>query len=511
MSHKYGHGVGRILKVTALLGGASLINVLLGIVRVKVLAVQLGPAFFGMISLYTNFTTSIGAITSLGIGSSAVRNIAVAVESGNETRVAHTVSVLRRMVWLTGVCGLIATIGLSLPGSWWMFGEYDHAWAIAILGVTVLFAQIQSGQTALLSGLRRIGDLAMLLVIGGLLSTALAITLLLLLGEKGIVPFLIAVALGQLAASWWYSRKVKVSVVKVSWRECITESRDMVQLGLSMVVSGLMLTVSTLLILIILRAYEGVAAVGLYQSALTISSIYVGFILQSMSSDYFPRLVGIVENRAERNQVVDEQSDVAILLAVPGLVAALIFSSLLILLLYSARFDGASDILRWMILGMLGRIVSWPLGFILLAHGDKSAYIISELSTAIVHVALVWLGVHFLGPIGAGVAFAGQYLFYVLLIIMVTRARHEYIQSHSNQRLLIQGAALIFLAFGSTFITSGVYRYLIGVLLLLISIGWSLHGLVERLGFERFMNGMQKVVGSSVSFKLERALSRFYR
>src|SRR3989344_6010855 len=379
MSQENSHGVARILKVTASLGGASLINVLLGIVRVKVLAVQLGPAFFGMISLYTNFITSIGAITSLGIGGSAVRNIAVAAKSGNEARVAYIVSVLRRMVWLTGICGLIATIAMSLPGSWWMFGNYNHAWAVAILGVTVLFAQIQAGHTALLSGLRRINDLAKLLVMGGLLSTVLAITLLLLLGEKGIVPFLVAVALGQVAASWWYSRKVKVSVVKVPWQECVAESREMVQLGLSMVVSGLMLTVSTLLILIILRSYEGVAAVGLYQSAFTISSIYVGFILQSMSSDYFPRLVGVVENRAERNQVVDEQSDVAIMLAVPGLVAALIFSSLLILLLYSVRFDGASDILRWMILGMLGRIVSWPLGFILLAHGDKSAYIISEL------------------------------------------------------------------------------------------------------------------------------------
>lgn len=511
MSHKNSHGVGRILKVTALLGGASLVNVLLGIVRVKVLAVQLGPAFFGMISLYTNFISSIGSITSLGIGSSAVRNIAVAVESGNEARVAYIVSVLRRMVLLTGVCGLIATIGLSLPGSWWLFGNYDHAWAIAILGVTVLFAQIQSGQTALLSGLRRIGDLAKLNVIGGLLSTALAIALLLLLGEKGIVPFLVAVAVGQLAASWWYTRKVEVSVVSVPWRECIAESRDMVHLGLSIVASGLALTVSTLLVLIILRAYGGETAVGLYQSALTISSIYVGFILQSMSSDYFPRLVGVAESRDARNQVVDEQSDVAILLAVPGLVAALIFSPLLILLLYSARFDGASDILRWQIFGMLGRIVSWPVGFILLAHGDKSAYIICELATAVMHVALVWMGVYFLGPVGAGVAFAGQYLFYVALIFMVTRVRHGYIQSHSNRKLVMGGGALIILAFGSTFITLGVYRYAIGVLLLAISIGWSLHGLVERLGYERFMNGLQKIVGSSVRLKLERVLSRFYR
>ena len=510
-SEQHGHGVGRILQVTALLGGASLINVLLGILRVKVLAVQLGPGFFGMISLYSNFTATIGSITSLGLGGSAVRNMAVAAESGDEARVAFTVAVLRRVVWLTGICGLIVTIGLALPGSWWLFGNYDHAWAIAILGLTVLFMQIQSGQIAVLSGLRRIGDLAKINVIGGVWSTGLAIGLLLMLGENGIVPYLVAVAAGQLIAGWWYSRKIKIPLVPVPLRVCMVESREMVKLGLSMVVSGVAITVSALVILVILRAYEGEAAVGLYQSALTISGLYVGFILQSMSSDYFPRLMGVVDNPAARNQVVDEQSSVAVLLALPGLVAALIFSSFLILLLYSARFDGASDILRWQILGMLGRIVSWPMGYILLAHGDKPAFLVCELTTAVVHVLLVWAGVHFLGPIGAGLGYAGQYLFYVVLLLVVTRVRHGYIPSPSNCRLLLAGLVLVLLAFGSTFIAQDVYRYIVGSMLLLLSMGWSLYGLLVRLGSERVMNGLQKILGTRIRFRLEQSLSKFYR
>ena len=114
---------GRILMSSSLLGMSSLINVMLGIIRVKVLAVQLGPAFFGTISLYTSFITTISSVTSLGVGQSAVRDIAAAAESGDEQGMARKVAVLHRVVWVTGIFGFIVTLGLAVPGSFWVFGN----------------------------------------------------------------------------------------------------------------------------------------------------------------------------------------------------------------------------------------------------------------------------------------------------------------------------------------------------------------------------------------------------
>lgn len=510
MSELEKQGARRILKVTTLLGGASMINVLLGMIRVKVLAVELGPALFGVMSLYSNFISTISSVTSLGIGQSAVRDIAEASASGDEQKVARKVAVVNRVVWATGILGLVTTVGLAMPGSWWVFGNYDHAWAIALLGVTALLTQVQSGQGAILSGLRRIGDLAKINVIGGVLSTTLAVVLLLLFRENGIVPFLIAVAVGQLAASWWYARKVQLPSVQVSWRECLVESREMVHLGLAIVVASITLTVSTLLVLMILRHYAGEAAVGLYQSALTISSIYVGFILQGMSGDYFPRLSGVAGDRELSNHVVNEQVEMAMLLVVPGLVGVLAVSDLLIPLLYSSRFDGASEILRWQILGMLGRIISWPMGFLLLARGDKTAYIWCEVSVVIVHVLLVWLGVSYFGAIGAGIGFAGEYLFYIALIAWVTHYHHGYVWSRSARNVIISGALLVSVTFGLTFIAAPTWRYITVVLLLLIAIVWSLHGLINRLGYQRLVEVSQKVIGSRAALKLERLMARAY-
>ena len=46
------HSYGGILKSSALIGGSSMLNVAISIVRTKAMAVLLGPAGFGLMSLY---------------------------------------------------------------------------------------------------------------------------------------------------------------------------------------------------------------------------------------------------------------------------------------------------------------------------------------------------------------------------------------------------------------------------------------------------------------------------
>ena len=488
MTQTKSQSYGRIAKSSALLGSSSLVNVLLGIVRVKVLAVELGPALFGVMSLYTGLTAMIGSVISLGIGQSAIRNIAQASGSDNEEGVARTVKVLRRTVLFTAMLGLMVTVALAYPSSIWTFGNPDHAWAIAALGVGVLLSQFQVGQEALLSGLRRINDLAKLNIFSGVWSTLLAIPLLLLFREDGIVPFLLAIAAGQLVASWWYARRVTLQPVNVTWKETATGARDMLRLGITLMLSGFLLTSSEYLVRLILQQYSGEASVGLYQSAFNISGIYIGFILQAMSGDYFPRLASVGEDLAQRTRLVNEQAEMALLLAVPGLVGVMIFSELMIWLLYSERFDGASDVLRWQVLGLLGRIISWPLGFILLARADKVAFLLSEIATMLFHIAVVWLAVRSFGVEGAGMGFLGQYLFYVGLIAWIVKVRHGHVWDKELRLLVLTGILLVVSSFATTFISDDIVRYTAGVSILILALGWSLYGITRRLGYERIIS-----------------------
>jgi antigen flippase len=61
---------GQILKSTALVGGSSALNVVIGIVRSKAMAVLLGPAGFGLFGLYGSIANLTQSIAGMGINSS---------------------------------------------------------------------------------------------------------------------------------------------------------------------------------------------------------------------------------------------------------------------------------------------------------------------------------------------------------------------------------------------------------------------------------------------------------
>ena len=71
----------RILKSSSIIGGASVINIVIGLARTKIIAVLLGPAGIGLVSLYTGLMSTATAVASMGIGTMGTRQIAEALKS----------------------------------------------------------------------------------------------------------------------------------------------------------------------------------------------------------------------------------------------------------------------------------------------------------------------------------------------------------------------------------------------------------------------------------------------
>ena len=136
----------RIMKSSSLIGGAQFINILIGMVRVKFVAVLLGPIGVGLVATYQATVQLIGTIAGLGLQSSAVRDIAQAVSNGDQEHIGRTVLTLRQMCWLTGGVGTLAVALLSNTLSQMTFNSPDYAQEIALVGLTILFANLQGGQ-----------------------------------------------------------------------------------------------------------------------------------------------------------------------------------------------------------------------------------------------------------------------------------------------------------------------------------------------------------------------------
>src|SRR5204862_4917423 len=108
---------------------------------------------------------------------SGVRQIAAAVGTGDAQRIGKTVFTLRRAAFFTGALGALLLLIFCKPVSKLTFGDYDHAQSVALLAIAVFFGDISAAQAALVQGMRRIGDLARISVLGALYGTVFSIVI----------------------------------------------------------------------------------------------------------------------------------------------------------------------------------------------------------------------------------------------------------------------------------------------------------------------------------------------
>ncbi|WP_417377441.1 oligosaccharide flippase family protein, partial [Gimesia maris] len=162
-------------------------------------------------------------------------------------------------------------------------------------------------------------------------------------------------------------------------------------------------------------------AVGIYTAAFTLSGMFVKFVLQAMGADFYPRLTAVSENHTEMRRLINEQTEVGLLLAFPGLLATLALAPWVITLFYTSEFAPASEMLKWFIVGCMGRVLSWPLGFALLAKGQGKLFASTETAFQAFHVIIVIALMHWGGLLGAAIAFAVLNFTCVAGMLLVTR------------------------------------------------------------------------------------------
>lgn len=384
------------------------------------MAILLGPAGVGLIGLYQLVIDLSQTVAGLGVPASGVRQIAEAAGKGDEEIMARTATALKRVCLVLGVLGALALIALSYPIAAITFGGPTHVSAIAFLSIVVFLRLVSAGQIALVQGMRRIGDLARFNIISSFASMIISIPIVYVFGMDGIIPSLICVAVVSIAASWWFHRKLVVPKVQLSWHATFTETRPLLALGIVFMASALFDVGSAYAVRIIVLRQEGVDAAGLYQAAWAIGGLYAGFILHAMGADFYPRLTAVANDHRACNRTANEQTEVSILLAGPGVLGTLTFAPLIIHVFYTAEFYPAIDLLRWISLGVLLRILSWPMGFIIIAKGARRAFFIADAAAATVHVALAWVLIPQFGVIGAGMAFFGSYIWHTAFVTAVT-------------------------------------------------------------------------------------------
>lgn len=473
---------GGIFKALALFGGVKVIQILISILRSKVIAILIGPAGMGINNLLKSTTTTINHITGCGLHTSAVRDVAKSYNDQNQDRINTTITTLRGLTWFTGLLGGIIVLAFAGPLSQFAFGNRDYTVAFRILSIMMIFTQINVGQIALLQGCFHYKDMARATLTGQILSLVLTLPLYYFFREKGIVPALLIASIITVILSTIYARRVPYQKVKMTLKEYWENGKGMLALGIVISLGGQISNASSYLMSVIISRLGSVEAVGLYSAAIAMANSYVFLVLSAMTTDYVPRLSAISGNDQEQIVVINKQMEMVLMIITPLLVAFIVFAKEALLILYSSEFYAVKHMLEFLMFGMFFRAISWCLSYAFIARGDSKVFLLNECIIFVISLSLKFAGFYFGSFTGIGMAIILVYIIYTILLLIVSKRTFGFTLSAGFFKVAIPNFVVCALALAVALLGGAHWwKYVIGVIILGVSVWLSYTELDKRI------------------------------
>ncbi len=481
-----------IVKGTAIFGGVQVFNILIVIIRTKIIAVFLGPQGSGIISLFLSAINPIVLSSGLGLNYSSVRTLSQATEQGDVGKLTHTVRLIRRWFWLTAGLGGVVTVIASSWLSRVTFGSDSYRWPFIWLGLCVMVTILGSGEIAVLQGTRRLKLLARASIVGAVGGLVLTVPLVWIWRIEAVVPILVGTALIGWLVNRGFARRAVVSQPNrkhLPWRQIWDEGKDMVGLGVVFMFTNLMLAVCTYLTNLFVAHVGSVQQVGLYQSASSMTNQYLGLIFSAMAVDYFPRLAGMAHDRMRFNQTVNQQAEITLLIALPLLVGMIVFTPLVVHILFSKQYFEAVPLIRYICLGMILKASAFAIGYMAGGLNDKKFIwwfegIVAIAQLLLCNIAGYWFG----GLEGLGISFVLAYAIYFIEMIWIVRRRYGFSFSKQFYRLFAIAFGITVVTFALTVVPMPVWMlYCVGGVSLIGVIRFSYKELNDRIAIKEMI------------------------
>lgn len=452
------NSTGQIIRASSIVGGSAAANVLIGVGRTKLAALLLGPAGVGLIALLQSIVASASQIGGMGLANAAVRQISQAEDS--ETFAASRRALLLGSIALAVTAAVILVL-LQGPVAALLPQERSPDWGTAWVGVAVGLTIIASAQQHLLVALRRLTQFATLNVAGALIGSCVGIVALGAWAQEAIPIYVLAAPGAVVVCGAFLLRARGDRTLRAPQVPLVrTQLKAMLALGLMLMVGNLFAPLSQMMVRIFIGSQLGPIPLGQYAAASMISITYVGLVLGAMATDYYPRISGLVNDRAAVNQAFNEQTEVSLLLGAPLILLLQTTAPWILWLLYSSEFTGAADLLRLLILGDVLKLLGWPMAYLLLAFGRGRTYAIAEAFFAAIFVSVTWLALPRWGIVAAGAGYCAMLVAYLLVLWLLTR---RFLNVHWEPRT--RWTALVFVAAVAIVTAAGLVAPTTGLLL----------------------------------------------
>jgi O-antigen/teichoic acid export membrane protein len=232
-----------------------------------------------------------------------------------------------------------------------------------------------------------------------------------------------------------------------------------------------------------------VTDVGLYQAANSITNQYVGLVFSAMAIDYFPRLAAVQNDKNKQNEIVNQQTEIVLLIVAPLASLLIITSPLLIKILLTENFYSIINVIRWMGLAIFFKAMAFPMGYISYSKGDKKTFFWFEgILGNIIQLTFGCFLYYQYGLLGLGVSYLLTYIYGVLAYIVLTKKKYCFQFEKEVIKLIAVLSVFMALIFISSFIANAILSYTLMLVFLIVLSAFCLLELNKRIDIKGMLS-----------------------
>lgn len=411
-----------IARFAALGALSSLATIAASIVRSKVAASRIGPSGVGVFAEVTQLLAVTSALASIASGPSLVTRASIAHAEGRGEDVDKALGssiTLGVVLSLLGVAAAMASYPFVLPARSENLGHW-----VFVAGLATTFMSLGQSFASACTAVGWPQGLAAQSLVTAVLGSALQVACILVWGLDGQFRGYLALGIVNVAVGFATAR---VHGIRPRLGQLGSYTSDALRLGLTnlVAVAFMQLTMSSARIALEKAGGldRGADFNGQFQAAHAVGAQYFSLVLSSLGTYFFPRYAA-ADSREALEAEVRSASDFVLRFGAPLLLLLLAVRQPLIRLLYSHRFDPASQVLGLTLAGDLTKGLGWAFAGPLLYRGDVTGFLVTEGLIAAFAVAANVVLVGRLGLDGIGAAYLLTHAVYAILAAVVLQRRH---------------------------------------------------------------------------------------
>lgn len=476
-----------IFKSTSVFGGVKLFQILVAIIRAKIVALFLGTNGMGISALLTSTTAMVQSLSELGLSFSIVKDVSESYENNNTKKYNTTIVVFLRLLLITGLSGAILIIILSSLLSQITFDNTTYYYHFILLSIYVFFTTVNNGLQALFQGTRKLKEIALTTILSSTFSIIIGLPLYYYFKVEGIVPALIISSFFNFFINYYFSRDFFKVKIKITKNEFWDESLKLINVGIIVVLLGIVSSSIPFFINTYITQKGTLTDLGLYQAGLSLTTQYLSVVFSAMTVDYYPRLSAINKDNEKIKNLANQQSEIMLLVILPLVLCLMVFVKQAISILLTPEFIPIVNFVRLMGIGMFLQASSYSMGLIAFAKGDKKNYMYIGLIGNVSWLLFTILGYNINGIEGIGQFYIIHSIFVFVMIYHRTNVKYSFKMNREFSKIFYVGFFILLLIYVLMINDSNLFCRVAYLILFITSCVYFFYQLDKKIGLYNYI------------------------